>query len=301
MTVAADVLALYAREWHIDSTPMLRDLYVSSGRSAEWDPDFESLSSGPRVVSRYMPTLPMFGSWILASAVASADPRVAGSTLFECVHMRTACLAWTTAALEVERWTGARLRQIGGVLDPGLAPSVADAEGADAGEDADAAKAIGRAQRAVNAVRDLAGWLGTTEPEAADLAGNYRRSYYNWLKGTQPYPATTLNLFEAHALVASLVDAFGGKRGARMWLDARDSAGDNWRSLLSTREGRADLTRAAAGVLFRPIDRPAWSPDDDLAHDVGSSLRRQPDNSHRPSSVVPRPSGNEPSPDEPHG
>jgi hypothetical protein len=246
MTVAADILALYARDWHIDSTPTLRDPYVSL-ESAERDPDAEILPSGD--------TLLIIGSaiWTIWST----------------------SLQWTTATVEVAHWTGMHLRH---VADATNVPVPRSIEGTDPPEP-------DRAQRAVAAVRDLARWLGTTERNAADLAGNYRRSYYNWLKGMQPYPATTLNLYEAHALVASLVDAFGDERAAKAWLDSREGPG-NWQPLLATQEGRARLTRAASTVLFKPSDRPAWSPDDDLTHDA-TPRPRLPEGD-RPPPVVPR-------------
>jgi hypothetical protein len=256
MTVAADILMLYAREWNIDSTPTLRDLCVSTGPS-EWNLGTDALpSEDPPTTGGDDVALAVGAAWLLRSAAVGT--RIQGVRLLECRHLCSTNLQWTTATVEVSHWTGVHLRRMASTFDAGLHfPS----------EYTDPSTKSDRAVRAVRAVKDLAKWLGTTEPNAADLAGNYKRSYYNWLKGMQPYAATTLNLYEAHALVASLVDAFGDERATRMWLDAREPPG-NWQSLLSTREGRAQLARAASAVLFRPIDRPVWSPDDDLAHDV---------------------------------
>jgi hypothetical protein len=96
----------------------------------------------------------------------------------------------------------------------------------------------------------------------------YKRSYYYWLKDVQPYPATTLNLFEAHSFVAALVGSLG-ERGARAWLQHGD--GDRKRiELLRAREDRDRLYRLSNNLLFPKRQEAYWEPDYALEHDPGS-------------------------------
>jgi hypothetical protein len=142
-----------------------------------------------------------------------------------------------------------------------------------------------RADRAIEAIRDLARWLGTTEPEAAQIAGKYRRSYYNWLKGVQPYPARTLDLFEAHAFVASLVSVLG-ERAARAWLEGKEGSGSR-EDLLATSQGRSRLSRLVAPILFPEEEEVSWSPDDELTHGPPPASARNPRAFGRPALVAP--------------
>lgn len=120
-----------------------------------------------------------------------------------------------------------------------------------------------RATRAIRAVNDIAGWLGVSEAEAAQLAGGYRRSLYNWKKGIQPYDGPTLDLFETHAFVASLVGALG-RTEAREWLET-GQAGTLRRSMLKDAEGRRKLSKLAKPLLYpSPAPAPRWEPTEGL-------------------------------------
>ncbi|MFE0191609.1 hypothetical protein [Streptomyces sp. NPDC059008] len=120
-----------------------------------------------------------------------------------------------------------------------------------------------RATRAIAAVNDIAGWLGVSEAEAAQLAGGYRRSLYNWKNGIQPYDGPTLDLFETHAFVASLVSALG-RTEAREWLETKQ-AGTPRRSMLKDAEGRRKLSKLAKPLLYpSPAPAPRWEPIEGL-------------------------------------
>jgi hypothetical protein len=240
MTVAAEVLALYSWDWGIDETPTLA-FFV---REAQ-----DSGPTAPRSTSAGVEPLPQLQAWIdllftLAAKKGdgSADPSAGPAFMRRSVSM----LPWTTGAVEMvsrtRRWLGAAVS--GGNVDADLLEQ-------------------SRGERAISAVKQLAAWLGTTAPDAADLAGKYRRSYYNWLRGAQPYPARTLDLYEAHAFVSGLVDALG-ERGARKWF-AMPSGDSRRLDLLSTSEGRAGLSRMATAIMFRETDKAHWSPDDRLS------------------------------------
>ncbi|KIZ15028.1 hypothetical protein [Streptomyces natalensis] len=120
-----------------------------------------------------------------------------------------------------------------------------------------------RAARAIKAVNDIAGWLGVSEAEAAQLAGGYRRSLYNWKRGIQPYDGPTLDLFETHAFVASLIGALGTTE-AREWLEAK-AAGTPRTSMLKDAEGRRKLSKLAKPLLYpTPTPTPRWEPVEGL-------------------------------------
>ncbi|GGV05357.1 hypothetical protein GCM10010211_85380 [Streptomyces albospinus] len=120
-----------------------------------------------------------------------------------------------------------------------------------------------RATRAIRAVNDIAEWLGVSEAEAAQLAGGYRRSLYNWKKGIQPYDGPTLDLFETHALVSSLIAALG-RTEAREWLEV-NQAGAPRKSMLKDAEGRRKLSKLAKSLLYpSPAPAPRWEPIEGL-------------------------------------
>ncbi|MFE1881881.1 hypothetical protein [Streptomyces diastatochromogenes] len=250
MSTVSDVLESYARDWAIDATPLisvmrspsagtLGDVSIPSERIREDLVCFLEALVAPRgdLVERQSEA---------RSLLAEITRRL---TLPEGPGGAKRPLLWTygtTEALELTR------REIARRLD-----SAKPNETQPTPEEP--------ANRALTAIKEIAAWLQITPTQAADLAGGYRRSYYNWLKGMVPYEATTLNLFEAHSFVAALVDAIE-PRGAREWL--RVPYGNGARlDLLRDNEGRATLSRLARSVIFTtPDSAPEWLPDDELTH-----------------------------------
>lgn len=284
MTLAADVLNTYARDWQIDETPIL----PGSGPLSLLE-----LRGASRWYSSFFPLIATYAAGASISpdqfsaldAVTPAPSEIRSLVRFSGSYDPH---EWTSATMETSARVSRLLKKFTQDLEhpphtltyfpdrpveePSWRVSVAppvdyeDVPSEGASSERPGVKSNNdRAQRAIEAVKDLARWLGTTETYAAELSGGYRRSYYNWLKGRQPYPATTLNLFEAHALVAALVDAIG-ERGARNWL-CQAGTGEDRRAMLGTEIGRIRLSEAASSILFRPQRTPVWSPDDDAEHE----------------------------------
>lgn len=249
MSLADNILSTYEREWNIDRTPILPGQNPTLGLplSCAVEHDFGNQSS-----HSYFE--PMVGTIRYVNEVREYD-----SDVHEIVAVLAAghcTVGWTTATTEAIRWVTDALRESATwnakrLLDLGSgavsAPVHEEPAGA-ATSDVAESELPARARRALRAVRELAEWLGVTEPDAADLAGGLRRSYFNWRKGASPYPATTLNLYESHSFVEALVDALG-ERGARLWLATEDEDVVR-RSLLRDPKGRDVLLDIASTVLF---------------------------------------------------
>ena len=118
--------------------------------------------------------------------------------------------------------------------------------------------AIGkRTLLALNAVADLSNWLQVKEHHVADMAHFSRRSITNWRVGKNPYPATVRELFEVHALVASVVRELGGPDKARAWLSGSVDGVRRAEGLRSA-QGRRRLIREVQSMLFEraPVSAP---------------------------------------------
>lgn len=268
MTTAARILDEYALDWQIDQTP------IASSRVTE------SFARAESKVRRCRSTLPAIQTgatendvriWLLTVHV----PATVSSRL-DLEIPRDLGINWTSTCTEAQdRVQRAVQRAVSALPSPGPVGSGAQygqlhtsRTATDRGVLAGTAdeQLPSRRRRALSAVDELAKWLGTTSVQAADLIG-YKRSYYNWLKGTQPYPATTLNLFEAHAFIAALVDAIGD-RGSREWLQ-QDDAGRKRLELLRSQEGRDHLRHLSNDLLFPKREEVHWTPDFDFEHDPG--------------------------------
>lgn len=286
MTLAAEVLDTYARDWQIDETPVVPESVAPSlQRHCSADVWCSSLFS---LIATYAAGVGISVDQLLG---LNAVPTTPSGVLRFAVRAPglEALYGWTTATMEISARVSRLLEnatrdverrlhsqsQVSEQLETRDPSRNNDDSAANRGmvsarntahNDLRTMSNDGRARRAIEAVRDLARWLGTTDARAAELAGGYRRSYYNWLRGTRPYPATTLNLFEAHAFVAALVDAIG-ERGARSWLGQTGAGGDR-RAMLGTEVGRNHLSAAASSILFRPQVAPVWNPDDDAEHEA---------------------------------
>jgi uncharacterized protein (DUF2384 family) len=74
------------------------------------------------------------------------------------------------------------------------------------------------AQLVVDAVSDIAGWLGLSVADVLKASGIRKRTYQAWKAGTQRSRAASEGrVWELHQLAADLVETMGSK-GARSWL-----------------------------------------------------------------------------------
>ncbi|MFI2347149.1 hypothetical protein ACH492_08835 [Streptomyces sp. NPDC019443] len=248
MSTVSEILDSYARDWEIDQTPSsVISPYASVGGGLA-----PAIAAAAAVRDHLQKILDVLPNLVVPANMASTlDPfkgRYTGASQLVVEDLYPHVEHWTRASLERDEMLRRELvRSIQG-LERGVSSRREET----------------RSERALAAVEDLANWLGLTESKAADVAGGYRRSYYNWVKGIQPYEATTLNLFEAHAFVAALVDALD-VRGAREWL-AIELASRPRLSYLGDNSGRNRLSKLAAKLLFKPSEPPTWSPDEDARH-----------------------------------
>ncbi|WP_146214593.1 hypothetical protein [Streptomyces sp. ICBB 8177] len=248
MSTVSDILENYARDWSIDATPVITvqrtqhvgildvdTLYVGVQDS------FSCSLEGPVTPGISMQESRSEAPSLLADIAAHLTPFQSGG--------RQMLPLWTFGTAEAFELVRRELRRR---LDPFE-------------HQADEPAPVERQNKALVAIEEMSSWLGVTAAKAADLAGGYRRSYYNWLKGMVPYDATTLNLFEAHAFIEALVDVLE-PRGVREWLNVPYGSGVRI-DLLRDSAGRAVLSGLARSILFRePEPKTAWLPDDDLAH-----------------------------------
>lgn len=256
MGTVSDVLESYARDWSIDATPLI-------------SPDEKPSEVGRRSIpsENIRDDFAYFLEALVASWSGSQERQSKARSLFTEIVARRLTPSeqssrsryeWTYGTAEIHALIRRDIERRISSPDPqGIRPSASKPH-----------------HRALNAVNDLASWLGVTPAKAAELAGGYRRSYYNWLKGAVPYEATTLNLFEAHAFVATLVDAIES-RGAREWFLMPYADGARL-DLLCSSEGRSTLSRIVSSVTFTAPDAgPEWRPDDELTHTPSPSPQRE--------------------------
>ena len=259
MSTASEILEGYARDWEIDQTPV-NSLRRSQSSSPELIPAFAAAVSVAEHLPRFLealllPRLPDLAETnLLMSEALERLLRGLTSTVRLAGTVPSAAAYWTDAALERNTRVHRELSRL-------MTKTDASEHSSDA-----VSLPQSRSERALHAVNDLASWLGKTRPDAAEASGGYRRSYYNWLNGTQPYEATTLNLFETHAFVAALIDAID-IRGAREWL-ALPLEGRARMEFLGDASGRAKLSDLARNILFESREEGVWSPDDELRHSV---------------------------------
>jgi hypothetical protein len=249
MSVASEVAEIYARAWDIPETPIL-------GKRCT------SISTSPYDISNTTPSTSGIGNY-LPSAIDSLPTGL--------IERASRLHGWTPAAAEDRERSQQVLRRH--LRAMGYIPIE------------DQPVPVSRSEQALAAIRELAQWMNVSEPDAAELAGGYRRSYYNWQRGSQPYPAKTLDLFEAHALVAALVDSLD-IRGARKWLNLT-TEGQPRVTLLCSAAGRDKLSRLATRLIFPAAPHTgAWQPDDEATHTPSPTA---PPRSKRTLKVVARP------------
>ncbi|MFI7288222.1 hypothetical protein ACIQJ8_31905 [Streptomyces globisporus] len=255
MSNAAEILESYARDWEIQQTPSIADGYLAT-ESRGLLPAIAAVATVRENLAKILDVVPSLQQNGVPSLLdAIRGPFTGACRLSPQVDSRVEL--WTRAAKESD----AKLRRE-------LLRSARDLV-------SESTRPESRADRALKAVSELAHWLRVTDGMAAEVAGGYRRSYYNWVNGVQPYGATTLNLFEAHAFVASLVDSLG-ERGAREWLALEINERPRL-SYLRDRAGRAELSRLASRVLFKAADQAPWQPEEELRHkEPGESPVKRP-------------------------
>ena len=73
------------------------------------------------------------------------------------------------------------------------------------------------ASRAYRTFTELADWLGMTQAETAELLGMGRTTPLAWRRGHEPRPARARRLYQAHALVSTLLRRLGREDASR-WL-----------------------------------------------------------------------------------
>jgi hypothetical protein len=243
----SEILDSYARDWGIDQTPLAVSSCTSEPRRG-LAPAISAVATVRENLQKILDVVP--------SLLGTGN--LSGLEAFRMRFTAAPHLSWEEPHPDVERWTRAA-RESSERIHRELTRSIQTLD-----FDNSRQREESRAERALQAVSDLASWLGVTGSKAADIAGGYRRSYYNWVKGVQPYEATTLNLFEAHAFVSALVDALGD-RGAREWLAVElDSQPRSF--YLRDSSGLSKLSKLASRVLFQASEPANWSPDDELRH-----------------------------------
>jgi hypothetical protein len=253
----SDVLESYARDWSIDATPLISRELRPSDAARRGIPS-ESIRDD---LAYFLEALveSWHGTQERQSKAQSLLTDIVARRLTPSEQSGRARYEWTYGTAEIHELIR---REIVRRIAPPNPQAIQSS-------------AVEPHNRALDAVNDLASWLGVTQAKAADLAGGYRRSYYNWLKGAIPYDATTLSLFEAHAFVATLVDAIEA-RGAREWFRMPYDGGTRM-ELLRSFEGRATLSRIVGSVTFTAPDAgPEWSPDDELTHTPPPSAKKEP-------------------------
>ncbi|MFD7696450.1 hypothetical protein [Streptomyces sp. NPDC059805] len=255
MSTVSDVLESYARDWSIDATPLISPERKPSDVTARSIPT-EDIRDDFACFLEALVT--PWGTQERQSKARSLLAEIVARRLTPSEQSSRTRNEWTYGTAEVHALIRREIERRITPPEPQAIQPPADSN-----------------NRALDAVNDLASWLGVTGAKAADLAGGYRRSYYNWLKGAIPYGAPTLNLFEAHAFVATLVDAIE-TRGAREWFNMPYASGTRL-DLLCSPEGRATLSRIVSSVTFTARDTgPEWRPDDELTHTPPPTAGRGP-------------------------